>query len=60
MIIDPNRDPEAINIHLRGLKNIIDMRGGFDGLPIFLVQIACLSVCLIVPVRRATADKVHQ
>lgn len=38
MVVDPNRDPDAANIHLAGLRNIIGLRGGYDGLPMSLVQ----------------------
>ena len=44
MVIEPNRDMEAINIHLAGLRNIVELRGGFDGLPMSLIQIAALYV----------------
>ena len=38
MVVDPNRDPRAIDIHLAGLGTIINLRGGYDGLPMSLVQ----------------------
>ena len=52
MVFDRTRDPEAVNIHLTGLTNVINLRGGFDGLPLFLVQI----VCLYVPLFRSTQN----
>ena len=38
MVVDPSHDPEVINIHLAGLRNIIDLRHGYDGLPMSLTQ----------------------
>lgn len=39
-----DQDSDAIQIHLKGLRDIINLRGGFDGLPIFLIQVALLYV----------------
>lgn len=33
-------DSDAIQIHLKGLRELINLRGGFDGLPVFLIQVA--------------------
>ena len=38
MVVDPSRDPEVVNIHLAGLNNIIGLRGGYDGLPMSVIQ----------------------
>ncbi|CAD6575598.1 MAG: hypothetical protein ASARMPREDX12_007389 [Alectoria sarmentosa] len=35
-----DEDSDAIQVHLRGLRDLINLRGGFDGLPVFLMQIA--------------------
>ncbi|CAF9939226.1 hypothetical protein IMSHALPRED_001260 [Imshaugia aleurites] len=38
-----DQDSDAIQIHLKGLRDIINLRGGFDGLPIFLIQVALFA-----------------
>ena len=39
-------DSDAIQIHLKGLKDLINLRGGFDGLPVFLIQVTLSYVAL--------------
>ena len=39
-----DEDSDAIQVHLKGLRDLIRLRGGFDGLPVFLIQIALLYV----------------
>ena len=52
MVVDPGRDPEAVNIHLAGLRTIIDLRGGYDGLPMSLIQWLILYAILSVVISR--------
>ena len=42
-----DEDSDAIQIHLKGLRDLIDLRGGFDGLPVFLIQVTVLYVYLL-------------
>lgn len=42
-----DEDSDAIQIHLKGLRDLIQLRGGFDGLPVFLIQIALLYVLIV-------------
>ena len=39
-----DEDSDAIQVHLKGLRDLIQLRGGFEGLPVFLIQIALLYV----------------
>ena len=48
MVVDPGRDPGAVDIHLDGLRTIIGLRGGYDGLPMSLVQWLILYANLFV------------
>ena len=43
-----DEDSDAIQVHLKGLRDLINLRGGFDGLPVFLIQVTALYVCLLV------------
>ena len=42
-----DEDSDAIQIHLKGLRDLINLRGGFDGLPVFLIQVTVLYVYLL-------------
>lgn len=35
-----DEDSDATQVHLKGLRDLINLRGGFDGLPVFLIQVA--------------------
>lgn len=52
MVVDPGRDLEAVNIHLAGLRTIIGLRGGYDGLPMSLIQWLILYASLSVLINR--------